>query len=140
MLIRGAGGGGGALILGGGAELVRGGGAELARPSPRDISGPRPIPGCIMERGGVIDGCAGIRCVTTPLLCTCCETLSIFDSPRGTPNPAELFRIMILLPDWFANDVTGPRFTAKIVPLTGVVAGGWGRLKPPGVFRSMGCE
>jgi len=133
MLIRGAGGGGG-------GELIRGGGAELACPSPRDISGP--LPGCIMDRGGVML-CVGegTRCVTIPFVCTCCETLAMLESPRGTPSPAELFWITILLPERFANVVTGPRFTAKIVvPLTGVAAGGWGRLNPVGVFRSMGCE
>lgn len=78
-----------------------------------------------MERGGAIDGCDGIRCVTIPFACTCCETLAIFESPRGTPNPAELFRIMILLPDLLAKVVTGPRLTARIVvPLTGAAAGG----------------
>ena len=133
MLILGAGGGGG-------GELIRGEGAELVRPSPRDISGP--LLGCIMERGGVMAWvCEGMRCVTIPFVCTCCETFAMFESPRGTPNPAELFWIMILLPDLLAKVVTGPRFTARIVvPLTGVAAGGWGRLNPPGVFRSIGCE
>jgi hypothetical protein len=99
MLILGAGGGGG--------ELIRGGGAELGRPPPRDISGA--MPGRIMERGGAMDWVReGTRCVTIPFVCTCCETLAIFESPRGTPNPAELFWIMILLPDRFAKVVTGP--------------------------------
>ena len=127
MLIRGAGGGGG-------GELIRGA-AGLDCPSPRGI------PGCIMDRGGVMDGCDGIRCVTIPFVCTCCETLEMFESPRGTPSPAELFWIMILLPERLANVVTGPRLIARIVvPLTGVVAGGCGRLNPLGVFSKTGVE
>lgn len=111
MLIRGAGGGGG-------GALIRGA-ACLACPSPRGI------PGCIIERGGVMDGREGILCVTIPFVCTCCETLAMLESPRGTPNPAELLRIMILLPDLLAKVLTGPRFTARIVvPFTGAAAGG----------------
>jgi len=133
MFIRGAGGGGG-------GELARGEGAELARPCPRDISGS--IPGRIMERGGAMDWFGdGMRCVTIPFVWTCWDTFAMFESPRGTPNPAELFWIIILLPDRFANVVTGPWFMVKIVvPLTGVAAGGCGRLKPPGVFNKTGVE
>ena len=76
-----------------------------------------------------------------PLVCTCWETLAMFESPRGTPSPAELFWITILLPDRFASVVAGPRFTARIVvPFTGVLAGGCGFLNPLGVFKSVGCE
>ena len=139
-LIRGA--GGGELILGGG-ELILGGGELIlsdARDSPpRDAPGA--MPGCIIERDGAMEGCDGIRCVTIPFVCTCCETLAMFEMPRGTPSPAVLFWITILLPERFANVLTGPRLTAKmVVPLTGVAAGGWGRLNPLGVFKSMGCE
>jgi len=140
MLIRG-GGGGGELIRGGacGGEVIRGGAAGLVWPSPRCIPGR--MPGCIIERGGVIDWFGeGTRCVTIPLVCTCCETLAMLDSPRGTPSPAELFWIMILLPERLAKVVTGPRFTARIVvPFTGA-AGGCGRLNPPGVFNKTGVE
>lgn len=138
------GGGGGGLIRGaGGGELILGGG-ELILSDDRVVpprEAPGPIPGCIMERGGAMEGCDGIRCVTIPFVCTWCETLAMFESPRGTPSPAELFWITILLPDRFAKVVTGPRFTVRmVVPLTGAAAGGWGRLNPFGVFKSIGWE
>ena len=103
MLIRGAGGGegGGELMRGeGGGELIRGAAGRLI--SPRSAPFPRAIPGampgCIIERGGPEMRPVGTRSATIPLLCTCCETLDMLERPRGTPSPAELLRIMILLP------------------------------------------
>jgi hypothetical protein len=78
-------------------------------------------------------GCGDMRWVTIPRSCTFCDSFGKFPSwPRGTPNPAELFRTTSLLP---VNVDAVPRFTTTVlVP----VAGACGTVNPFGAFNTRG--
>ena len=77
--------------------------------------------------------------VTVPLCSTWRETLARFETwPRGTPNPAELFRISTLVPG-LPTRPGGKRLTVTIVvPLVVPPTGGCGGLNPVGAFKIVG--
>src|SRR5215467_15769420 len=100
---------------------------------------------CAGSLGGIpIPICCGLdsfptRWVALPCCSTRCESLDRLSTPpRGTPRPAELLRITILLPNKppFVTG-TGPRLTTTVlVPLVGAREA----VKPAGGFTITGRE
>ena len=131
-------------LAGGGAlECTDGDGVVVAPLVPpevlRELREPAEPPPAIpnpAEPSVRITGAAWTRSVTVPRACTCWETFArLLISPRRTPNPAELFGIISLLPDRLANVDTGPRFTTTVARPP---EGGCGATKLRGAFSTRG--